>query len=338
MEKTGITVAGNIILDIVKSIDCFPKLGMLANIQHISRSIGGCAPNTAIDLAKFDSTLPIEVIGRVGNDEYADFALSTLHQYGIKTNQVRVSTNEPTSFTDVMNLEGGERTFFHARGANAEFSPEQINLDELNCKMLHIGYILLLDTFDQEDKEYGTVMAGFLSEVQKRGIKTSIDVVSDSNADYQKKIVPALKYCDNVIINEIECCSIIGIDPYDSNGKIKLDAIKEAMHYVANQGVKEKVIVHCKTIGLCYDVPSQKFTLVPSLKIPKEKMKGSVGAGDAFCAGCLYGIYHGWSDQEILEFASSAAATNLFAANSIDGILSKDEILALPNEYERLPG
>jgi sugar/nucleoside kinase (ribokinase family) len=63
---------------------------------------------------------------------------------------------------------------------------------------------------------------------------------------------------------------------------------------------------------------------------------GSVGAGDAFCAGCLYGLYNGWPDIQILEFASAAAASNLFAANSVDGMRTRGEILQLPAKYGRL--
>ena len=54
----------------------------------------------------------------------------------------------------------------------------------------------MLDAFDKADDEYGTVMARFLHDVQKKGIKTSVDVVSDATADYKAKIIPALKYCD----------------------------------------------------------------------------------------------------------------------------------------------
>lgn len=40
----GIAVAGNIIVDIVKNVDCYPQLGMLANIRSLSPAIGGCVP------------------------------------------------------------------------------------------------------------------------------------------------------------------------------------------------------------------------------------------------------------------------------------------------------
>ena len=75
--------------------------------------------------------------------------------------------------------------------------------------------------------------------------------------------------------------------------------------------------------------PEKKVIDIPSLRIPKDLIKGSVGAGDAFCAGCLYGFYKGFSPEEMLEFASGAAAFNLTEADSVSGMKSKDEIRKL---------
>ena len=70
-------------------------------------------------------------------------------------------------------------------------------------------------------------------------------------------------------------------------------------------------------------------------EIPKELIKGSVGAGDAFCAGSLYGIYNGYNAETLLRFASCAAASNLFSENSIDGMLNKIEIEKLEERFGR---
>lgn len=332
-ERKGITIAGNILTDIVKSIDCYPKVGMLANVKDVSRAVGGCAPNTAIDLAKIDRSIPISVIGKIGDDEYGRYILSQLSRYNIDCERISVSPDKPTSFSDVMSMPSGERTFFHARGSNAEFSPEDIDINSLNSVILHIGYILLLDGFDKEDPEYGTVMARFLHDVQQHGIKTSVDVVSDSTADYKAKILPALKYCNYIILNEVESSMLSDLEPYNPDGGLNIDNIKKTMVYMAECGVKEKIIVHCKKAGFCYDVPTGNFTVVPSVNIPKSEIKGSVGAGDAFCAGSLYGIYNGFDDKHILEFAASAAACNLFSENSVDGMLNKNEIEKLSEKY-----
>lgn len=333
-ERRGITVAGNIITDIVKRVECYPKLGMLTNITSVSRSIGGCVSNVGIDLCKIDPSVPVSALGCIGDDEYGRYMIAQLQRYNIDTGGVKVTNAQPTSFTDVMSLEGGDRTFFHARGANALFCPEDVDLDSLRCHILHIGYILLLDSFDAEDPEYGTAMARFLCQVQKLGIKTSIDVVSDSTGDFPKKVIPALEYCDYVIINEIECCSIWGLESRLEDGALNVAAIKEAMERTMACGVGEKVIVHAKEAGFCLS-SSGEWTAVPSLQVPPHQIKGSVGAGDAYCAGCLYGIYHQFPDRQMLEFASGAAVCNLFSENAVDGMRSRQEIQQLLEQYPR---
>lgn len=334
-KKSGITVAGNMILDVVKSIDKYPEQGMLAYISSSKRAIGGCAPNTATDLAVIDSTLPVSVIGRVGDDEYGRFLVDKLRSKGIDVSDVIVSSGADTSFTDVMSLPTGERTFFNAKGANAMFAPEDIDITSLRCKIFHIGYILLLDKFDELDEEYGTAMARFLSGVSSMGIKTSVDVVSSSNAEeYETKILPVMPYTDYLIINETEICTIWGYDPRKEDGSIDVDTVKLAMEKTMAAGVREKVIIHAKEACFCLD-KSGEFTKLGSLKIPKELIAGSVGAGDAFCAGSLYGIYNGYSDMEILKFASASAACSLFADNSVDGMKNKKEIIKLGEKYER---
>lgn len=332
-ERKGIALAGNILTDLVKTIDEYPRPGMLSSIRSVSRSVGGCVPNVGIDLAKIDRSLPLSAIGRVGDDEYGRYVLTQLACHGIDTGRVRISPTAPTSFSDVMSLRTGERTFFHARGANAEFSPEDVDLSTLGCRLLHIGYLLLLDRFDAPDPEHGTVMAGFLHDVQARGIKTSVDMVSDSTADYGKTVLPALRYCNYAIVNEVECCTAFGLSPTKADGTPNEDDIRRAMEGMAAAGVADKVIVHAKPIGYCLDVKSGRFTAVPSLAFPRELIRGSVGAGDAFCAGCLYGLYNGFDDERLLRFAAAAAAASLTEENAVDGMRPRDELFTMIERY-----
>ena len=333
-ERKGIAIAGNILIDIIKNIECYPQIGMLAQVTDLSKAVGGCVPNTAINLAKIDRSTPIRVFGKIGDDEYGQYAISKMGQYGIDTSGVSIAPHLHTPFTDVMSLPTGERTFFHVTGSSKEFAPEDIDLATLNCSILHIGYILFMQQFDKEDPAYGTVMARFLCDAQEHGIKTSVDTVSQQGGDYSGKVIPALKYCNYAIMNEVEACNAFFVDPYE-NGVLQINRIRDVMQRMVEAGVSEKVILHSKMAGFCMDAVTGAFTVVPSLKIPDEEIKGSVGAGDAYCAACLYGLYHNFPDQKLLEFASSAAACNLFAANSIDGMLPKNEIMKLSEKYGR---
>ena len=136
-------------------------------------------------------------------------------------------------------------------------------------------------------------------------------------------------------MNEIESTTLFDIDSYNADSSVNAGNIRKTMELMAEAGVRDKIVIHCKDAGFCYDVKTKTFTAVPSLNIPKELIKGSVGAGDAFCAGTLYGLYKGFDDKAILEFASAAAASNLFSENSVDGMLRYEEILKLADKYGR---
>jgi len=333
-ERRGIAVAGNILIDIINNIDDYPRSGTMTDISSTSRSVGGCVANICTDLAKIDSSLPLTAIGCIGDDEYGRIIISQLQKYHIDTGRVVLSNTAPTSLSMIMNPPTGQRTIFHVRGANAEFCPAHVDLSSLHCAIVHAGYIFLLDYFDKEDPQYGTVMARFLHDVQSHGIKTSIDVFSDIPVDYPGKLLPVLKYCNYVIIDEHECCGIWGISPRKPNGTLDIPAIRMAMERTMACGVSDKVIIHSKEAMFCLS-SGGAFTVMGAADIPPEQIKGGTGVGDAFCAGALYGIYQKMSDQDILAFASAAAACNMQAENAVDGMQNRNDILQLMQTYPR---
>jgi len=156
----GILFVGNLITDYIKVIDSYPIAGMLSNIYSLKRCIGGCAGNTSVDISKIDGSIPVKVIGMVGNDENGEYVIKVLKDNNIDVAGILKNDSLPTSFTDVMTVKNtSERTFFHSRGANASLSYEHIDFKKISADIFHIGYAMLLDSFDAEDSEYGTVMA-----------------------------------------------------------------------------------------------------------------------------------------------------------------------------------
>ncbi len=91
MEKQGIAVAGNMIVDVLYPILGIPKPGELTTItEGISRSSGGALCNVIVDLAKLNPNLPLTAIGRLGTDGEGDYVLEKLNAYSnIDTSNVR---------------------------------------------------------------------------------------------------------------------------------------------------------------------------------------------------------------------------------------------------------
>jgi len=139
---SGIIVAGNLIVDLLKKIDIYPDANKLTTIRSVSRSTGGLVNNCAVDFARIDPTLPLKAVGRVGDDEYGEFIFENLRRYeNIDTSAIKVEGQ--TSFTDVMyDSERRTRTYFQFRGANADLDIGDFDFDRLDGAILHVGYIL----------------------------------------------------------------------------------------------------------------------------------------------------------------------------------------------------
>lgn len=314
----GIAIAGTLLVDKINEISSYPKSGELTKIRSVQLSVGGCVPNVAIDLKRMDNSLCVKAVGKIGEDTEGEYLQDVLEQNGVDTGAI-VKCADKTSFTEVMSISGGQRTFFTYPGASADFGLSDVDLQALNVKMLHLGYFLLLDKIDDGDGEK------LLRAAQENGIKTSIDLVSE-NSDRYALVLPCLQYTDNLIINETEAGQLTGIAPTAEN----LRAIAEKLK---SYGVKERVIIHLPEMSVC--LSERGFTIVPSYQLPQGFIKGTTGAGDAFCAGALLAIYRGDSDEEILSFASAAAVAALSSADAISGMRTEKEIREICKGMER---
>lgn len=65
--------------------------GMLTNISCISYAVGGCVPNTILDLAKLDPDLFLMAFGRVGDDEYGKYVIEQMRKHGADTKNIVIS-------------------------------------------------------------------------------------------------------------------------------------------------------------------------------------------------------------------------------------------------------
>lgn len=331
--KKGICCAGNMIVDITYPIETWPRQNELTHItEGIHSSTGGCVCNTITNLARLDPNLPLVASGFAGYDTEGDFILQEMRKYpNIDLSMVR--RDGRTSFTAVMsNNQTKERTFFQHAGANAYYGEEHIDWDKLDVDILHIGYILLLPHLDEEDARYGTKMARLLHRAQMAGIRTSIDVVSETGDRFARLVTPALRYSDYCVINELEAQQTTGIILRDEEGRLRRENLPAALQKLKELGVARWAVIHCPELGCGIDEEGN-YCEVPSLKLPKGYIQGTVGAGDAFCSGILYAAEYEMSMEEALKLGNCTAAASLSHISASDGVKTVEEVMKLYELY-----
>ncbi len=337
-NRSGILAGGNWIIDQVKMIDVYPQREQLANITGPTvTGTGGSPYNILVNFAKLGVTFPLSAAGLVGKDSFGEFILDDCKKHKIDTKFLTVSSDTPTSYTDVMTeSKGGNRTFFHNQGSNAIWDGGDIDFSKTKAKFFHLGYLLLMQALDGPDKKFGTKAAKLLAAAQSAGLRTSIDAVSEDSDRFESVITPALKYTDYCILNEIEAGKTTGFKIRKDDGKLDTVALRHAAGALLQLGVGELVVIHFPEGGFVRTRKGEDV-LQSSLRVPAKDIVGAAGAGDAFCTGMLLGLHEGWDLKKCLETAVCAAAACLSHASCTGGMKSLRNIQALDNKYKYRP-
>ena len=311
MTRRGVTAAGNWIVDRVKIIDAWPQEERLANVLSVTRGGGGGAHNVLIDLARMKAPFPLAGIGYVGNDEDGRWLIEEAKEHKIDFSGIRVSMDLPTSFTDVMTVQStGRRTFFHARGANQLLSEEDI--DPGDCRIFYLAYLLLLDRIDP-------VAPALLQRIRAQGIKTVVDVVSAERARFREVVLPTLPHVDYLILNEIEAGECVGMTLRRPDGSLDREALLAAAKALYWDNL---VVIHAPEGAAAFSAKGHLW--VPSR--PVSRIVSTVGAGDAFCAGVLYGIHEEWPLEKAIDLGHRAAAACLGHETTTGGLRPVSEL------------
>ncbi|MGI6113095.1 MAG: carbohydrate kinase family protein [Mahellales bacterium] len=299
---------------IVKPVDKFPDKGKLNLVDQLELHTGGCATNAAIDLAKMG--IKPAIIGKVGNDGFGNFLYNTLKKEGVDVKGLKLSKDVSTSASIVLSSSDGERTFLHCLGSNAEFQNTDIDFTIIeNAKILFIAGSLLMPKFD------GQQTADTLKKAQDAGVYTVLDTAWDSTGRWMSAIKPCLPYLD-LFIPSIEEAEMI-------SGKSDVNDMADVF---IGLGAKLAVIKMGKRGCFIKRPDGTTYTIPTYLDV---KAVDTTGAGDAFAAGFITGIYKGWDLEQCGKFANAVGTHCVMAMGASNGIKPLDEILAFIKERER---
>lgn len=298
---------GILVADIVgRPLKAVPEPGKLVLVEEMSLHTGGCATNTATALAMLG--LPVEVIGKVGSDSFGDFVLNALTERNIGTGGIKRDKSVGTSATMVMVAPDGERRFVHCIGANAHLTLEDIDLSMVDAgSILHIGGSLVMPGID------GKPTAKLLQHARSAGLTTFLDTVWDDTGRWMDTLAPCLPYIDYFVPSLPEGQALTGQDDPDKVARSLLEC------GVGTVGLKMGVDGCLVRSG-----NGQAFRL-PTFKV---NALDATGAGDAFAAGFIAGVWHGWELEKTARFANAVGALCVTGLGASGGVRTLSETLS----------
>jgi ribokinase len=280
------------------NLDKLYKVNMIAKeeeegfVTDFKETAGGSAANTIVGLARLG--LKTGFIGKVAADYEGNFLLDDFRKEGVDTNGITVSEEGRSGvvmgFIDIK----GDRALYVDPGVNNLAKFQEINLDyATNTEFLHLS--------------------SFVGETPLEAQKELIDrlpnvkISFDPGALYARKglraLRPIIQRCRVMFPNAIETKLLTGKD-YEEGAKnfTKLGA--------------EMVAVKLGKKG-CYITDGKESHLIKAYKVDALD---TTGAGDAFCAGFIYGLINGkdlYDCGRLGNFVASRCITKIGARTGL---------------------
>jgi len=104
--------------------------------------------------------------------------------------------------------------------------------------------------------------------------------------------------------------------------------MEKALRALKIHGVKKWVTIHAPEGAFGLDEEGNYLFRISKI-LPKEFIKDSVGAGDAFVAGLLYSAYNDIEYRTALSIADAAAIMSLSEYGATTGVCSIKKLMEL---------
>ncbi len=281
-----------------------PPQGLLVSVASMPVKVGGCAANVAIDLRK--QGVEVEIAGCLGNDAAGTGLLKSFESHGIGSEQMHRTSEEGTSRTVILLIEGEDRRYIHHFGANAEFQVSDLDRDWVSqLDLLYLGGLFALPKITISE------LTGLFAFCRENGVKTVLDVVIPSGMQVPSlsELEPLLRVTDYFLPNDDEASVLSGHDTVEAQMAALLKM--GAGTVIITQGEKGAVLGRGKDLWIC---GSYRLDSVdPS------------GAGDAFTSGVIASILADKDVPSLLRYASAIGASATRAVGTTDGVVGANE-------------
>jgi len=261
-------------------------------ITEFKESPGGSAANTAVGLARLGAK--VGYIGKVTNDKEGKSLLNDFKKEHVNKNGVVIAKKGISGTVFGFIDQEGNRALYVAPGVNDTLRFEEIDPNYVcNTEFFHFTSFVGKKPFMAQKK---------LLEIEPH-VKLSFDPSELYVRKGLQSLRPFLKRCYVIAPNAYELKLLTGKD-YEEGAQILL---KEGAKIVAVKLGKKG----------CYVTDGKECHLVEP---PDVKVFDTTGAGDAFCAGFLYGLIKSKDLYECGKLGNFVATRCITRVGARDGL------------------
>ncbi|MBU8906684.1 sugar kinase [Desertibacillus haloalkaliphilus] len=294
--------------------------GPLKYVPSFDRKVGGAELNFALGCSRLG--LDAGWVSRLGNDEFGRYILNFVRGEGVDVSEVKLVDEYPTSlnFKEIME-DGSGRTFYYRKQSpTSTMTVESLNEEYFKqAKLLHItGVFPAVDP-----KNNLPIIKQMVLLAKKHGLLVSFDpnirLKLWSKDEAREALVELLPDVDVFLTGADEADILLGVnEPTAIIEKCKEFGIS---HIAIKQGEKGSVGYHN---GQTIEAPP----------VPPKKVVDTVGAGDGFDAGFVYGVINSWSLEKTLHFANTIGSMVVSVSGDNEGLPYIDDVRVQLGEKE----
>ena len=297
-----ILVIGSLNVDMVMKVDHMPVAGETILSDGMKLVAGGKGANQACAAGRLGTD--VIMLGAIGNDAYGEMQRQSLLQSGVDVSGLLTKENVSTGTAFITVNKEGNNSIVVVQGANAQFTPEDIeahrNLIE-ECEIVILQLEIPMDTV-----LYAVKLARKLGKI----------VLLDPAPAPEHFPEELYQYIDIIKPNESELSRLTGIADAQNH-------LEEAVQILKDHGVKN-VLVTLGGEGAYLDAENKTAVHIPAKKV---KVVDTTAAGDSFTAALAAMILDGKTLEEAAEFANQVSAIVVTREGAQDSIPTLQEVL-----------
>ena len=299
MSKSfDILVAGEINPDLILSGDVVPAFGQVEQlVDSATLAIGSSSAIFACGATRLG--LKLTFVGVCGDDLFGKFMLDEMHSCGVDVSNVVIVPGGRTGLSVILNhpsAQGvhspvpGDRAILTHAGLIPALKAGEVSENLLRrTRHLHVGSYFL-----QTSLQPG--LPDLFTRARSLGLTTSLDPNWDPSSRWTG-FDELLRQVDVFLPNENEALAMTGAGSVGAAVQTLRRKCKTLAVKLGDQGA-----LACR---------GDETVQVPALKL---QVVDTIGAGDSFDAGFLYGYLAGWNLEKVLSLAAACGSLSTCSA------------------------